>query len=59
MRSAVTDYLLNLKPYELVDIAVEYLGWDRDDVTIEVAWQWVDCLSDPEVASIHANMECF
>ena len=57
MRSAVTDYLLNLKPYELVDIAVDYLGWDRDDVTVEVAWQWIDFLSDAEVASIHAEME--
>ncbi len=57
MRSAVTDYLLNLKPYELVDIAVDYLGWDRDDVTVEVAWQWVAGLSEPEVISIHAEME--
>ncbi len=57
MRSAVTDYLLNLKPYELVDIAVDYLGWDRDDVTVEVAWQWVAGLSDVEVAIIYNEME--
>ena len=57
MRSAVTDYLLNLKMYDLITIAVDYLGWNRDDVTEEVALQWVDFLSDTEVSSIHNEME--
>ena len=57
MRSAVTDYLLNLKMYDLITIAVDYLGWNRDDVTEEVALQWVDFLSDTEVSSIHKEME--
>ena len=52
MRSAVTDYLLNLKMYDLITIAVDYLGW-----TEEVALQWVDFLSDTEVSSIHNEME--
>ena len=57
MRSAVTDYLLNLKVNDLITVAVDYLGWDRDDVTEEVAFQWVEGLSDAEVKSIHTKME--
>ena len=57
MRSAVTDYLLNLKVNDLITVAVDYLGWDRDDVTEEVAFQWVEGLSDTEVKSIHTKME--
>ena len=57
MRSAVNDYLLNLKMNDLITVAVDYLGWDRDDVTESVALQWVDSLSDAEVTSIHTKME--
>ena len=57
MRSAVTDYLLNLKVNDLITVAVDYLEWNRDDVTEEVAFQWVEGLSDTEVTSIHTKME--
>ena len=57
MRSAVTDYLLNLKVNDLITVAVDYLGWDRADVTEEVAFQWAEGLSDTEVTSIHTKME--
>ena len=57
MRSAVTDYLLNLEEDELINIAANYLGYDYSDVDADVATQWVEGLSDAEVTSIHTEME--
>jgi hypothetical protein len=57
MRSAVTDYLLNLEEDELINIAADYLGYDYSDVDADVATQWVEGLSDAEVTSIHTEME--
>ena len=57
MRSAVTDYLLNLEEDELINIAANYLGYDYSDVDADVATQWVEGLSDAEVTSIHTELE--
>ena len=57
MRSAVTDYLLNLEEDELINVAANYLGYDYSDVDADVATQWVEGLSDAEVTSIHTEME--
>tara|TARA_Y100000114_G_scaffold156173_1_gene182405 strand:- start:1421 stop:1612 length:192 start_codon:yes stop_codon:yes gene_type:complete len=57
MRSAVTDYLLNLKISDLTTVAIDYLGWDRNDVTEAVALQWVEGLSDTDVISIYTEMK--
>ena len=57
MRSAVTDYLLNLEEDELINIAADYLGYDYSDVDADIATQWVEGLSDAEVTSIHTEMK--
>ena len=57
MRSAVTDYLLNLEEDELINIAADYLGHDYSDVDADIATQWVEGLSDAEVTSIHTEMK--
>ena len=57
MRSAVTDYLLNLTENDLIEIAADFLGWEPDDINFDTALQWVDGLSDDEVETIWTEME--
>ena len=56
MRSAVTNYLLNLTSGDLANIAADFLGQEHDDVNLDTAIQWVDGLSDDEVKEIWAEM---
>ena len=57
MKNAVTDYLLNLKENDLIEIAADFLGWEPDDINFDTAQQWVDGLADDEVETIWAEME--
>ena len=58
MKSAVTDYLLNLTEDDLIKIASDFLGWEPGDINYDFALRWVDGLSEFEVKTIWAQMEC-
>ena len=57
MKSAVTDYLLNLAEDNLIKIASDFLGWEPGDINYDFALRWVDGLSEFEVKTIWAEME--
>ena len=56
MKSAVIDYLMNLEEDELIGTAAAFLGYDYSEVDYDVALQWVDGLSDTEIAKINTQM---
>ena len=57
-RTYVTDYLQGLPEGDLQQIAADYLGCDSKDMNSDTSQQWVDCLSQAEVADIWESMQC-
>ena len=56
MKSAVTDYLLGLTEKGLMDIAADFLGWERNEINYDLALQWCEGISDSEVDDVWDEM---
>jgi len=55
-RQIVTDYLLGLPDDELIQIAAEYLGEEPDWINYDYAIEWVEGMSEEEVAEVSREM---
>ena len=55
-RQVVTDYLFNLPEDELIQIAAEYLGEAPGFINYDYALDWVESMTEAEVAEISQEM---